>query len=200
MAGHDRKERLLLTDIKEKNRLANEFCNLSSDVRRWRDRLEKKRGKRWQAQYRGSLERASARLENLRGELLAQAEDLKARIETEQEVSKSEIAKFQKQYEKEVLELANAQAELAEARKAFASAEAETRAVAEGSVEAEKAAAVLADLRRRQRLTRREAKREGRDKAKVEQEISSEEKDKVLLSHELQRTIAEIEALRGPST
>jgi hypothetical protein len=199
MAGHDPKERRLLTDISDKNRLANEFRILSSDVRNWRDRLEQKRGKRAQARYRGAIERASERMESLRSELLERAEDLESRIKTEQKVSKAEIDKFHKQYAKEVQELSLAQAQLAEARKDLAKADAESRAHPEGSEEAERSGAVLAEFRRRHWKANEEAKRETRDVAKAKQEISSEERDKALLSGELERAIAEVESLRDPS-
>ena len=149
MAGHDLKERRLLTDIRDKNRLANEFHRLSADVQGWRDRLEQKRGKRAQARYRGVIERASQRLETLRAELLVQAEGLEARIKTEQKVSKAEIDKFHKQYAKEVKELAEAQAQLAEARKALAQADAQSRSLPAGAEQAERAGVVVAEFRRR---------------------------------------------------
>jgi len=199
MAGHDPKERRLLTDISDKNGLANEFRKLSANVESWRGRLEQKQGKRAQARYRLAIGRASERMEALRGELLERAEDLESRIKTEQKVSKAEIDKFHKQYAKEVQELSLAQAQLAEARKDLAKADAESRAHPEGSEEAERAGAVLAEFRRRHWKANQEAKREVRDVAKAKQEISSEERDKALLSGELQRAIAEVESLRDPS-
>ena len=168
-------------------------------MQNWRERLEQKQGKRAQARYRGAIERASERMEALRGELLTRAEDLESRIKTEQKVSKAEIQKFHKQYAKEVQELSLAQAQLADARKALAKADAESRVHPEGSEEAERAGVVLSEFRRRHWKANQEAKRETRDVAKAKQEISSEERDKTLLSGELQRAIAEVETLRDPS-
>ena len=118
MSGHNPTERALFTDLTEKNRVAREFRRLSADVRRWRERGAAASGKRWRKQYAGAVERGQARLVELRAELLARAEDLKARIAEEQKISDSEIQKYEKQYKKELLELKAAQDALAEARKA----------------------------------------------------------------------------------
>jgi len=194
MAGHNPSERRLFTDLQEKNRLAGEFRRISGRMRRWQERLTQKRGKRWQAQYAISIRRAHEWLEAARGELLSRAQDLKQRIETEQKVSKTEIQKFEKQYKKEVAELKAAQEGLAAADEAFAKAQ--QKAGTEGG-DAEKSAAVLAELRRRRWNAAREATRETKDVKRARTEIASEKQDKQVLAYELRRAIAEIEGLSG---
>lgn len=190
MARHDPRERRLFEDLNEKNRLAGEFRRLSSRAGHWRRRLRRGRSKRWQAQYRIALGRAEERLAVLRADLLTRAEDLKARIQEEQKLSKAEVKKFEKQYEKEVAELKQARQAAAAAREAVA----EARSSAD---EIEDAAAVLSELRRRNWGAARDLRRETSEVKKAEQEIDSEEQDKAVLSYELRRIVAEIESLRG---
>lgn len=190
MARHDPRERRLFEDLNEKNRLAGEFRRLSSRAAHWRRRLSRGPSKRWQAQYRISLRRADERLAALRAELLTRTEDLKARIQEEQKLSKAEIQKFEKQYEKEVAELKQARLAAAAASEAVAKA----RSAAE---ETEDAAAVLSELRRKNWGAARDLRRETSEAKKAEQEIASEEQDKRVLTHELRRIVAEIESLRG---
>lgn len=194
MAGHNARERRLFTDLNEKNRLAGEFRRLSNSVRQWQDRMGKRRGERWQKRYGQAIRRAEVRLEELQRELPSRAEDLKTRIEEEQQISKSEIEAFEKQYKKEVRELKKAQEKLAAAGEAFSKAEAETKS---RSMERQQTAAVLAELSRKRRNAAREARRETKDVKTAEKEITSEEQDKQVLSYELRRIVAEIEALRG---
>lgn len=188
MARHDPKERELFRDINDKNRLAGEFRRLSSRAKHWRGRLSRGPSKRWQAQYRNSLRRAERRLTELRTELLSRAEELKARIEEEQKLSKTEIKQFEKQYEKEVAELREAQKAAAEAKEAIADARADAD---------EEAAAVLAELRRKSWGAAKELRRETSELKKAKQELASEEQDKLVLTYELRRIVAEIESLRG---
>ena len=190
MARHDPKERRLFRDLNEKNRLAGEFRRLSSRARHWRARLGRGPSRRWQAQYRNSLRRAVVRLSELRAELLSRAEELRARIQEEQKLSKTEIKKFEKQYEKEVAELRAAQQAAAEASEAIATARAD-------GGETEQTAAVLSELRRKNWNAAKDLRREASEVKKAEQEIASEEQDKVILTYELRRIVAEIESLRG---
>jgi chromosome segregation ATPase len=190
MARHDPRERELFRDINEKNRLAGEFRRLSSRAKHWRGRLSRGPSKRWQAQYRNSLRRAERRLAELRTELLSRAQQLRARIEEEQKLSKTEIKQFEKQYEKEVAELREAQKAAAEAKEAIAGARADAD-------DTEEAAAVLAELRRKSWGAAKELRRETSEVKKAEQELASEEQDKLVLTYELRRIVAEIESLRG---
>ncbi len=194
MAGHNQRERRLFTDLNEKNRLVGEFRRLSNSVRQWQDRMGKRRGERWQKQYGQAIRRAEVRLEELQRELPSRAEDLKTRIEEEQQISKSEIEAFEEQYKKEVRELKKAQEKLAAAGEAFSKAEAKTKS---RSMERQQTAAVLAEFSRKRRNAAREARREAKDVKTAEKEITSEEQDKQVLSYELRRIVAEIEALRG---
>jgi hypothetical protein len=189
MARHNPRERRLFHDLNEKNRLAEEFRLLSARLRRWQNRMRKKRGKRWQAQYARSIRRAQERLAELQPELLSRAEGLKARIQEEQKVSRDEVKQFEQQYKKEVAELKEAQQALEEARDSLDEAKTE-------ALKPEEAGILLADLRRKRRDAAREMRRESRDLKRVEQEMEAEEQDKAVLSYELRRIVAEIEGLR----
>ena len=102
-----------------------------------------------------------------------------------------EIEQFERQHKKEVAELRKAQEQLAETRKAFAKAEAQAVS------DSQQAAAVMTDLRRRRRNAARDVRREKREVATAEKEITSEQRDKEVLAYELNRAIAELESLRG---
>ena len=95
MALHNPRERALFRDLNDKNRMTEEFRRLSSRLRSWKKRMGRKKGKRWQAQYSLSIERAQDRLAEMRPLLLAWAEELKARIEEEQKLSTDEIKQFE---------------------------------------------------------------------------------------------------------
>jgi predicted phage tail protein len=190
MAGHNPRERRLLRDINEKNRLTEEFRRISARLRGWQKRLDRKKGKRWQAQYRLAIRRAQEKLAKMRPQLLEMVGDLKSRIEEEQKISQDEIRQFEQQYRKEVEELKEAQQALSEANAELEKAKA-------GSGEDERAGALLAELRRKRRDAATEMRREGRDLKKAEQEIASEERDKITLAYELRRIVGEIESLRG---
>jgi hypothetical protein len=189
MARHNPRERKLFKELNDKNRMAEEFRRLSSRLRGWKKRLSQKKGKRWQKQYTLAIQRASERLELMRPELLARAEELKARIEEEQKLSKDEIKQFEKQYAKEVAELKQAQEALAEAREAVDEAKVE-------KLDPERAGLFMAELRQKRRVAAREARRESRELKKAEQEIASEEQDMLTLASEMRRIVAEIESLR----
>ena len=189
MSIHNQRERRLLTDLTEKNQLAGEFRRLSMHMQRWQQRMRKRHSKRWQAQYGGSIRRGEERLVELRAKLLTRAEDLSARIQEEQKISETEVRQFAEQYKKEVEELKGAQKVLAEAREALAEAASE-------AADTEEAAAVMAKLRRKQQKAARDVRRETKEVKTAKQEISSEEQDKVILTYEFRRILAEIESLR----
>jgi hypothetical protein len=190
MARHNPRERRLFRDINEKNRLTEEFRRMTGRMRAWKKRMEKKKGKRWQAQYALSIRRTQERLEKMRPHLLEMAEVLRARIEEEQKVSQDEIQGFEKQYAKEVAELKEAQQALAEVSEELVKAKATAG-------EEERAGEILAELRRKRRDAATEMRREGRDLKKAKQEIESEEQDTFTLAYELRRIVGEIESLRS---
>ncbi len=191
--GHNLRERRLFTDLAEKNRLSAELRRVAHSMRRWQDQMNKRRSKRWQAQYRSSIERAGSRLEVLEREVLAQAKDLKSRIEEELDISVQEVSQFEEQYKKELDELVSAQKELREAEEARVQTEA---AAADQTSHSQETAELLSKLRRRHRRTERQVRREAKDVTSVEREIASEERDKEVLTKELQRVIEEVQALR----
>jgi hypothetical protein len=190
MARHNPRERRLFRDLDEKNRMAGEFRRISSRARHWRNRLRRGPSRRWRAQYLNSLRRAEKRLAALRAELLSRAEELKARILEEQEISENEVREYEKQYRKEVAELKKAQEAAAQAKEAIGEARSEAG-------ETEQAAAVLAELRSKSWVAARNLRRETSEMKRAEQEIASEERDREILSYELRRVVAEIESLRG---
>ena len=193
--GHNKRERRLLTDLQEKDRLSTELRRVAYHIRRWQDGMKRRRGKRWQAQYRLSLERASARLEVLERAVLAQARDLKLRIEEELEISEQEVNQFEAQYDKELEELLAAQDALRGAEEARAEAEA---TVGNKTSPSQKTAELLSQLRRKHRRAERTVRREAKDVTSVEGEMASEERDKEVLTRELQRVIEEIQTLGPP--
>ena len=195
MAGHNPQERRLFTDLSDKNRLSGEARRIARRLSRWRDRAASRRGKRWTARYAKSIENAEARLAALQTEILARAEVLKTRIREEQKVSKTEVTKYEKQYKKEIEELKAARQALAEAGKAVAKASS-AQSDAEPA-DAEKAAGVLTAMRRKHWNAANELRRETQDLKKAKKEIDSEAADKAVLSYELRRITAEIEALRS---
>ena len=176
-------------DLTEKNRLAGEFRRLSMHMQRWQQRMRKRRSKRWRAQYGGSIRRGEERLVELRAELLTRAEDLRARIQDEQKISETEVRQFAEQYKKEVEELKRARKALAEAREVLAEA-------ASKAPDTEEAAAVMAKLRRKHQRAAGDVRRETKEVKTAKQEVLSEEQDKVVLTYELRRILAEIESLR----
>ena len=190
---HNRRERRLFKDLGEKNRLSAELRRVTYRMRRWQDRMKKRRGKRWQAQYRNSLQRAAGRLEVLERELLVRAEKLKLRIQDEFEVSVEEVSQFEEQYKKEVQELVLAEQELREAQEAVVKAES---AGGEQISHSQKTAELLSELQRRHRHAELRARAEAKDVKAVEREIASEVKDKDILTQELHRIVEEIQTLR----
>lgn len=190
MARHNPRERKLFEDLTEKNRLAREFRQISSRVSSWKKRLGRGRGKRWMKQYTLSIRRAEERLEVLRAELLARAEDLRARIVEEQKISNKELSQYEKQYQKEIDELMQARKALDEARETFFEAREEAE-------DTQRRAEVLTEMRRRRWRAQREVRRETSEMKKAAQEVESEEQDKITLTAELQRIVAEIEGLRA---
>ena len=54
----------------------------------------------------------------------------------------------------------------------------------------------MAKLRRKHQKAARDVRRETKEVKTAKQEISSEEQDKVILTYELRRILAEIESLR----
>jgi hypothetical protein len=193
--GHNTRERRLLTDLQAKNRCSDQVRRLASRLRRWQAGMTSSRSHRRRRQYARSCERASARLGRLQQELLVRAEDLKTRIQQELSLSENEVQQFQEQYQREVAELRSAEHELAAARQKLQEAEAEALAESGPRDQAAKAG-ILSDLAARRRRAERKARVEARDVSRVEQEIQAEARDKVLLTSELQKILAEIAALR----
>lgn len=192
--GHNKRERTLLKDISDKNRLVNRISKLSRLIKRWKKRTNKNCGKRVKARHLDSMNRYSQELGTLEQQVLNQAQDIKTRIEGELKISDTETIEFQKQYKKEIDELMQARAKIKESRKALEQAK---TAVEEGKApeDPKVTAEVLTHLEANYGKSLAKEKKEARDVKAVVTELSSEEKDRKLLERELKKTIAELTAL-----
>ena len=184
MAVHNIRARRLFRDLHEKSVLSRKIRRLASSMRRWEAGLAKKRGKRWQAQYKNAIRRASGDVEDLERQLLAQAQDLKSRIQEELKVSVEEVQQFEAQHKKEVQELQASRQALRAAKQALSSAEA-----------AHDKADLLSELQKTLRRAERTEHKEAKDVTEVEEELASEARDKEILTHELHQLLNELALL-----
>ena len=186
MAVHNPRERRLFRDLHEKSVLTREVQRLAGSMRRWQARLTKKRSKRWRAQYTNSIRRASASVEDLQRQVWSRAQDLKARIQEELEISVEEVQQFEAQHKKEVQELHASRQALRAAEQALS-----------GAATARDKADRLSELRHTLQRAERKARKEAKDVSEVEEELASEAHDRDILTHELHQLLNEIELL-GP--
>lgn len=210
MPVHNPRERRLFTDVSNKNHLSRQIRRLAHSVRQWRARMEKRRSKRWKAQYGNSIQRASAKLEVLERDVQSRAQELKSRIQEELEVSETEVQQFEEQHKKEVQELKAVRKELKAAEHALSGAEnpAEPRQARKGAKDSKQKSGAgaaqqalsdaenLAELRQKHRRLERQAHKEAKDVKEVEAELASEARDEQVLTAELHRLLEEIEILR----
>ncbi|HLG42430.1 MAG TPA: hypothetical protein VI643_03615 [Planctomycetota bacterium] len=193
ISGHNSRERALLSDIGLKNCLSNRVRRLARAIRRWEDRLARKRSHRWAARYANAVRRAALELEPLEADVLRRAEALRGRIEAEKKVSEGEIRQYQTQFKKEVGEMRAAQKVLENVRRALAELEVD---IARKAVEAEKAGLLMVEANRKLRRAESKATSEAKDVKNVAKEIASEERDRRVMARELRRAMSETEALR----
>ena len=81
MSGHNRRERRLFRDLREKSVLTCQIQRLSSLMRRLQARAAKRRSNRWQARYTKSILRATAKVEELEPQVLSRAQELRLRVQ-----------------------------------------------------------------------------------------------------------------------
>ena len=174
-AGHSPKERNLLTDIRLKNTARRELERLVVLSRRYEAVLARSVKKSRNARLGKTLERYEAKITNLRKDVLRRNEGLKPRIIEELKVSEQEVRDFQAKYRKELEETKTVEQELAEARKQKTS----------------KVIPMEVILRKVARLEKKIGREKKEDQA-AKAEITSEEADKIILNHELQRIAAEL--------
>ncbi len=189
--GHNTQERELFRDINEKNQLSRRLRTMTSRIRRWNKSLEERRNHRWRKRYQRSIDRFSTEIGALRDAVLARGRNLKARIESELEVSPSEVEAFQAQFKKEADELRQARADLGEAKAALHRAE----GLATESGATVDSGALLNQLRRKHRLAALQARSERQDVERVEKELASEAADREALERELRNVLLELETL-----
>ena len=188
MSGHNRRERRLFRDLREKSVLTCQIQRLSSLMRRLQARAAKRRSNRWQARYTKSILRATAKVEELEPQVLSRAQELRLRVQEELEISVEEVQAFEEQHKKEIMELKVAHQALRTAEQALSGADLAS--------EARDKADRLAEVRHKHRRAERQARKEAKDVKAVEQDLASEARDREILTVELHKLLEEIELFR----
>ena len=188
MSGHNRRERRLFRDLREKSVLTRQIQRLSSLMRRLQARAAKRRSNRWQARYTKSILRATAKVEELEPQVLSRAQELRLRVQEELEISVEEVQAFEEQHKKEIMELKVAHQALRTAEQALSGADLAS--------EARDKADRLAEVRHKHRRAERQARKEAKDVKAVEQDLASEARDREILTVELHKLLEEIELFR----
>ena len=188
MSGHNRRERRLFRDLREKSVLTCQIQRLSSLMRRLQARAAKRRSNRWQARYTKSILRATAQVEELEPQVLSRAQELRLRVQEELEISVEEVQAFEEQHKKEIMELKVAHQALRTAEQALSGADLAS--------EARDKADRLAQVRHKHRRAERQARKEAKDVKAVEQDLASETRDREILTVELHKLLEEIELFR----
>ena len=188
MSGHNRRERRLFRDLREKSVLTCQIQRLSSLMRRLQARAAKRRSNRWQARYTKSILRATAKVEELEPQVLSRAQELRLRVQEELEISVEEVQAFEEQHKKEIMELKVAHQALRTAEQALSGADLAS--------EARDKADRLAQVRHKHRRAERQARKEAKDVKAVEQDLASEARDREILTVELHKRLEEIELFR----
>ena len=188
MSGHNRRERRLFRDLREKSVLTCQIQRLSSLMRRLQARAAKRRSNRWQARYTKSILRATAKVEELEPQVLSRAQELRLRVQEELEISVEEVQAFEEQHKKEIMELKVAHQALRTAEQALSGADLAS--------EARDKADRLAQVRHKHRRAERQARNEAKDVKAVEQDLASEARDREILTVELHKLLEEIELFR----
>ncbi len=188
MSGHNRRERRLFRDLREKSVLTCQIQRLSSLMRRLQARAAKRRSNRWQARYTKSILRATAKVEELEPQVLSRAQELRLRVQEELEISVEEVQAFEEQHKKEIMELKVAHQALRTAEQALSGADLAS--------EARDKADRLAQVRHKHRRAERQARKEAKDVKAVEQDLASEARDREILTVELHKLLEEIELFR----
>jgi len=182
--GHSLVERRLRADIEERHKLRNELKKKQSVINRLTGKLECVKKKRLNNRYSATINRLNTEAHALSKKLNEIDIDLQKRIEDEMNLSESEIQDFEDRYQKEYSEMVEAEDKLKAIEEGTAEPEVEEVPEEEESVSRE---AIVA-------RTRRMLKRERRIVDGIKREISSEERDKMFFTRELQQIRAELKA------
>ena len=181
--GHSSVERRLRVDIAERHRLKNELEKRQSLVVKLTKKLESAKKKRLTNRYSSTIERLDVEIDTLREKLNEMNINLQKRITDEMKFSEEEVSKLREQYQKEYSEMVEAESKLKAVEDGTAEPDVEEISEEEEPVPREAVAA----------RTRRALKRERSVVEEIQKEISSEERDKILFTKELQEIMAELE-------
>lgn len=176
--GHHLEERKLFHDICEKNTLrARLECRLKQ-LDRWTDTMVAARRKRTRKHFLKTIQRLFREVEVLGPEVVHHSKDLISRIQAELKCSEEEVKRFEEQYRKELAEAQEAERKMQEAAKRT-SLQSSNKAL---------------ELYRALKRAERKLLAEKADVVKVQQELSSEAKDRPILQRELARAVGEVQA------
>ena len=183
--GHSGVEHRLRSDIEERHSLKNEIRKKQSLIDKLSQKIEKTKKKRLNNRYSATVMRYNEELEMLVRDLREMNLDLKKRIADEMDFSEQEVQEYREQYQKELAELKKTEGKLEEIE--AEEPEAEENAEEESEEKSVPKEAMVARTRRMLNMERRTLE-------EIQKELSSEERDKVFFSNELQQIIAELEA------
>ena len=167
---HTPVEKRLKRDINAKNEIRRDLEKRVSLVRRSSEKLKKCKNHQKTSRYNSTIKRHRIQVEQLRVELLQSNEDLEKRIREEMEYSEKEVEEFKTRLQKETKEMEEARSKLEKIKAA--------RKISEKTEDQE-------DLARKTARATIRLLRETTDVEQIEKELSSEEKDKILFTHEL---------------
>ena len=177
--GHSSVEHRLRTDIAERHTLRNEIRKKESLNARLTHKLERTKKKRLNNHYSATINRLIAEVSDLRSQLNSMNMGLRERITDEMEFSEEEIATFREQYKEELAQVEEVKTKLKSTEEA---------AESDAEEQEEEPAAKEAMVARTKRMLKKERKLlEG-----LEEDISSEERDRVLFARELQDIMVEL--------
>jgi len=169
MNNHTAVERKLKTDIYEKNRVRKILFKHIATLNRWEVKQENASSKKLQRKLAGSIARYQAEMDILIQILQLMNDDVEKRIRDEMTFSEDEIKAFQKKLEVNAKTLEETKKELKNAKKAKDKSDSDTPSP-QPQIHLKK-------------LLKAEIKQIQADEA----ELVSEERDKILFTHELKR-------------
>ncbi len=179
--GHSSVERRLRSDIDERHILKNELSKRQSLAEKLTGKLERTKKKRLNNRYSATIERLDTEIEDLKQELYELNLDLQKRIADEMEFSEDEIRGFREQYKRELAEVQETEDKL--------------RAIQEGESEPEVQETPEEEPPPKEAIvarTRRMLDREKKIAEEIQREITSEERDRIFFTKELQQITAEL--------
>jgi hypothetical protein len=197
-------ERTIKSDIIRKNTLRRKLYSDIGKVFHWTRGLETVNNRRKRKRCAKNIERYIPQIAKNKKIVLDLINDLQVRIKNELNFSDSEVSELQKTYKKEYEEMLNARKVVLKAKQGSLS-EAEIDKLAGKTIEeivpqkdvtgdAEKKDVVIPKEYLLAKA-RKKLKKETKDVEKVNEELASEEKDKILFQNELKRMMLEKEIL-----